>query len=403
MSKHVNKVFSAFTVLALMLMALPMQSAQAAPTSVFINEIHYDNTGTDSGEAIEVAGPAGTDLTGWSLALYNGNGGAVYSTINLSGVIADQQNGYGTLSFPTPGIQNGSPDGMALVDASSSVVQFLSYEGTFAAVGGPADGMNSTDIGVSENGSGAVGNSLQLTGSGTSYEDFTWAAEAPNTFGAVNTGQTFGALSVSIPFINEIHYDNTGADSGEGVEVAGPAGTDLTGWSLVLYNGSNGTLYDTISLSGVIPDQQNGYGTLAFPRAGIQNGSPDGVALVDLSNSVIQFLSYEGTFAAVGGPADGMTSTDIGVSENGSGAVGNSLQLTGTGTNYEDFTWAAEAPNTFGAVNTGQTFGSGPSSTNPSGTGAADPDMVKAGETSSADGRCDPGRKPDQHRFGRQL
>ncbi|MGZ7145021.1 hypothetical protein ACXWOO_11675, partial [Streptococcus pyogenes] len=28
-----------------------------AQTSVFINEIHYDNSGTDTGEAIEVAGP----------------------------------------------------------------------------------------------------------------------------------------------------------------------------------------------------------------------------------------------------------------------------------------------------------------------------------------------------------
>jgi len=26
--------------------------------TVFINEIHYDNTGTDAGEAIEIAGPA---------------------------------------------------------------------------------------------------------------------------------------------------------------------------------------------------------------------------------------------------------------------------------------------------------------------------------------------------------
>jgi hypothetical protein len=48
------------------------------PTSVvFINELHYDNVGTDSGEAIELAGPAGTDLTGWTLVLYNGTSGAV--------------------------------------------------------------------------------------------------------------------------------------------------------------------------------------------------------------------------------------------------------------------------------------------------------------------------------------
>ncbi len=332
MDKNLFKMFSVIAILALAIAALPMQSAKAASTSVFINEIHYDNAGTDSGEAVEVAGPAGTDLTGWSVVLYNGTGGASYNTTTLSGVIPDLGDGFGVIvvNYPSNGIQNGSPDGLALVDASNSVIQFLSYEGTFTAAGGPADGMLSKDIGVSENGFGAVGNSLQLTGTGTTYEDFTWAAEAANTFGAVNTGQTFA--TPSIPFINEIHYDNTGADTGEGVEVAGPAGTDLTGWSVVLYNGSGGAVYDTVNLSGVIPDQQNGYGTLSFPRAGIQNGSPDGLALVDASSSVIQFLSYEGTFTAVGGPADGMPSIDIGVSENGSGAVGNSLQLTGTGT-----------------------------------------------------------------------
>ena len=43
--------------------------------NVFINEINYDPAGTDTGEFVEVAGLAGTDLTGWTLVLYNGNGG----------------------------------------------------------------------------------------------------------------------------------------------------------------------------------------------------------------------------------------------------------------------------------------------------------------------------------------
>ena len=160
-------------------------------------------------------------------------------------------------------------------------------------------------------------------------------------------------------FINEIHYDNVSDDAGEAIEIAGPAGTDLTDWSIALYNGSSSQLnvYDTISLAGVIPDQDNGYGTLEFPRAGIQNGAPDGLALVDDSNTVVQFLCYEGTFTAASGPAADMTCTDIGVEESSSTAVGDSLQLTGTGTTYDDFTWTGPIPNTFGAVNTGQTFG----------------------------------------------
>ena len=52
-------------------------------------------------------------------------------------------------------------------------------------------------------------------------------------------------LQAQTVFINEIHYDNAGGDVGEGVEVAGPAGTDLTGWTIEFYNGANGLVYDT--------------------------------------------------------------------------------------------------------------------------------------------------------------
>ncbi|UOA10894.1 ExeM/NucH family extracellular endonuclease [Methylobacter sp. S3L5C] len=166
-------------------------NAQAV-TPVFINEIHYDNAGTDSGEAIEISGPAGTNLSGWSLVLYNGNGGAVYNTKALSGLITDQSgNGFGTLSFnyPTDGIQNGSPDAIALVNGTT-VVQFLSYEGTFVAVGGAAAGMSGVNIGVNET-SAPVGQSLQLKGNGTNYEDFVWNSASASSFAAVNTGQSF--------------------------------------------------------------------------------------------------------------------------------------------------------------------------------------------------------------------
>ena len=189
----VTVLLIAITIVSLKAVFFP--NPASALTSVFINEIHYDNTGTDAGEAIEIAGPAGTDLTGWSIVLYNGAGGAPYDTDPLSGLIPNQQNGFGTvsLSYPSNGIQNGSPDGIALVNASNVVVQFLSYEGSFAAVGGPANGMTSTDIGVSENGTEPLGQSLRLSGTGQFYEDFTWSAPATATFGAVNTGQNFGA------------------------------------------------------------------------------------------------------------------------------------------------------------------------------------------------------------------
>jgi predicted extracellular nuclease/endonuclease I len=327
-------------------------------TFVFINEIHYDNTGGDSGEAIEIAGPAGTDLTGMSLVLYNGSSSQrkFYKTTNLSGVLANQQNGFGTASFFIAGIQNGGPDGMALVDSDNNVIQFLSYEGVFEAVDGPAIGMTSTDIGVSETSSTAVGDSLQLSGTGFKYEDFTWQPVTESTFDDTNNDQNFVAPT---PFINEIHYDNAGGDVGEAIEIAGLAGTDLDGMSLVLYNGSSSQrkVYKTKNLTGILVNQQNGFGTASFAIAGIQNGGPDGMALLDNQNNVIQFLSYEGEFEALDGPAIGMTSTDIVVAESSSTAAGTSLQLTGSGFEYSDFVWAGSSADSFGDINTDQTFG----------------------------------------------
>jgi uncharacterized repeat protein (TIGR01451 family) len=171
----------------------------ACDIPVFINEIHYDNVGTDVNELIEIAGPAGTDLTGWQLVLYNGGDGQSYGTpIALSGVIDDEERGYGALVFLTPGLQNGAPDGVALVDPSGTVRQFLSYEGTFTATNGPASGRTSQDINVAEDPPAPVGYSLQLTGSGTCATDFTWAGPALASPGTRNNGQSFTTLPTII-------------------------------------------------------------------------------------------------------------------------------------------------------------------------------------------------------------
>jgi len=236
--------------------ALLITAIFAAPLSaqqVFINEIHYDNASTDTGEAIEVAGPAGTDLTGWTIALYNGSSSqlSVYSTITLAGIIADQSGGFGTLSFLWSGIQNGSPDGLALVDSGANVIQFLSYEGSFTAAAGPASGSTSTDIGVSEASGSAVGDSLQLTGSGSQYEDFSWVGSQPNTFATVNVGQNFdGDGGSADPVINEFVFNHTGADSEAFIEVFGSASTDYSTLTVLEIEGE-GT--NTGKIDAVIP------------------------------------------------------------------------------------------------------------------------------------------------------
>jgi DNA/RNA endonuclease G (NUC1) len=393
-----------------------IQADVTAVGSVRISEFHYDNTGTDAGEAIEVSGPAGIDVTGWTVVLYNGAGGASYNTQTLSGAIPATcgDRGVMVINYPVNGIQNGSPDGIALVDAASVVVEFLSYEGTFTATNGPATGLLSVDIGAAQNGTEPVGSSLQRNGAGV------WAATAPlgtNTFGACNDNDTppppaevasvtvapatativvggtqtftataFDAASQPIAGVtftwsstaenvatvsangvatgvapgdagitatapngvagtgqlhvdeaqppalpdtrfSEIHYDNVGTDAGEAIEIEGPAGTDLTGWSVVLYNGNGGVVYNTQSLTGSIPATCDARGVIVinYPQDGIQNGSPDGLALINASGQVVEFLSYEGTFTATAGPAAGVLSTDI-IALESSSPIGQSLQ-----------------------------------------------------------------------------
>jgi hypothetical protein len=163
--------------------------------NAWINEFHYDNNGTDVGEFVEVVveNASGFNLAELRVHLYNGNGGVVYGTSSLDTYTEGAtSNGFTIYTLEIPGIQNGSPDGLALSYYNILISgQFLSYEGAFAATDGPAVGVTSVDIGVSENGTGAVTNSLQLGGAGTEYSDFYWQPEAANTSGLVNNNQSF--------------------------------------------------------------------------------------------------------------------------------------------------------------------------------------------------------------------
>lgn len=273
-------------------MVLPVPTATAAGPTVFINEIHYDNSGADSGEGFEIAGPAGTNLAGWTVALYNGSASQlnVYATVNLSGTIPNQASGFGTLAFARSGIQNGSPDGLALVDAGISVIEFLSYEGSFTAVSGPATGMTSVDIGVSEPSSTPVGHSLQLMGSGTMGGDFAWAASQPNTFGGVNTGQTFTGVVTgpTDPVINEFVANHTGADSQAFVEVFGDPSSDYSAFTVLEIEGDS-------SGAGVVD---------AVLPVGTTNGGGYWIDPEDMENGTITILLVENFSGSQGDDLD---------------------------------------------------------------------------------------------------
>jgi hypothetical protein len=133
-------------VASLGIVGLPALASAAAPTTPFISEIHYDNAGADVGEFVEIHLPPGTTSEGLSVVLYNGNGGGTYGSTALPVVTATDTAAVAVVEY-TGTLQNGAPDGLALVRSDGTVAEFLSYEGTFTATAGPAAGMLSTDIG----------------------------------------------------------------------------------------------------------------------------------------------------------------------------------------------------------------------------------------------------------------
>lgn len=175
-----------------------------------------------------------------------------------------------------------------------TVIDFLSYEGVVIATNGPLVGRTSIDIGVDQQPGSPVGTSLQLTdgGTGTAGHGFNWTDPTTSSYNMINTGQTIGNTTTpNTPWINEIHYDNAGTDADEGVEIAGPAGLDLSSYCLRPYNGNGGgTSGSEESLRGLtIPNQGNGYGTIFIPISGLQNDGPDAIAFYRKDNVAVSF------------------------------------------------------------------------------------------------------------------
>ena len=176
----------------------------------------------------------------------------------------------------------------------------------------------------------------------------------PEWVEALWSGESIGSVASAEPWINELHYDNVGSDEQEGVEIAGPAGTPLGGWSLHLYNGANGLVYDVITLSGILADESGGHGAAWFD-ASLQNGA-DGIALVDPTGAVTEFISYEGAFIAEEGPAVTRLSAALPVAQGPQNPVGFSLQRVGSGIGVEALEWMGARPHSGGSLNDDQTL-----------------------------------------------
>jgi hypothetical protein len=133
----------------------------------------------------------------------------------------------------------------------------------------------------------------------------------------------------------------TGDSPTEFIEIAVTTGTDTSAYSVVHYMG-DGTVYATYSLGTVtsttagkdvytIDDSDPDVPVVLAADDPMGNIYPeDAFALVDGSGTVVQFVSFYGnTLTPIEGPANGMTSTEIGTA-----GMGNSLQSDDGGSTY---------------------------------------------------------------------
>jgi hypothetical protein len=100
-------------------------------SSLVINEIDYDQVGSDTAGFVEIRNNGDTQATldGTALVFVNGGDSTEYDRVALTGTLAA-----GAYLVVQHDAQNGAPDGVALVDtATGTLVDALSYEGSITA------------------------------------------------------------------------------------------------------------------------------------------------------------------------------------------------------------------------------------------------------------------------------
>ena len=151
------------------------------------------------------------------------------------------------------------------------------------------------------------------------------------------------------PIIHEVFYDAVGSDTGQVfTEIYGEAGMSLSGWSLVGVNGSSGSPYRTIDLTGAVIPADSLLVIAQSAATSLLAGLRDFVANVDWQNGpdAVQLLD------PWGGRADALQYGDAGLHNAGEGtpafdaAAGSGLtrDLLGSDTNNNRIDFSVGIP-----------------------------------------------------------
>ena len=167
--------------------APPPPPPPAGSATLVINEVDYDQVGTDANGFIEIAntGDAAADLAGTDLVAVNGGDSTEYGRVQLTGSLT--AGGHLDVAIE---LQNGAPDGIALLQGTT-LLDALSYEGaiTDATIGGQTYNLvEGTALPPAIEDSNAVAGSLIRNPDGKDTNDAAsdWAFTTTVTRGAPN-------------------------------------------------------------------------------------------------------------------------------------------------------------------------------------------------------------------------
>jgi DNA/RNA endonuclease G (NUC1) len=222
-----------------------------------------------------------------------------YDTRTLTGIVASQCDGRGVvvLEYPSNGIQNGGNDGMALIDPSGAVIEFLSYEGVLTATFGTTN-VTSTDIGASQT-SAAIGTSLQRNATTGA-----WASAASNFYGC--NGRTAGRALTGFAFSGRSPTDDPPLPVGFEAQIFATA---RQGTTVVPHVWSSDTPnIATIDADGVITAKAAG--TAVFRATTTDGLSTATYSLPMIVGEASATAQYAGN-AAFGEPTDGNPADDF--------------------------------------------------------------------------------------------
>jgi len=250
---------------------------EPAPRDIVINEMDADQAGTDSAEFVELydGGAGNTDLSGLVVVLMNGSDDASYLAFGLDGRTTNSS-GYFVLCGNAANVANCDldvmPDTNLIQNGADAVALYTGTEADFPN-DTPVTDVNLVDAIVYDTDDGDDPGLLALLnpgqpqvnerdgGDGTGHSNQrcdNGSGGARNTSTYLQFTPTPGVENIcvipvdSAVIINEVDADQSGTDSAEFVELydGGTGNTDLSGLSIVLYNGSDDASYQAFDLDG---------------------------------------------------------------------------------------------------------------------------------------------------------